>query len=207
MSDSRDRFSSSFQRAIDIFRKRGGVLRASEALRAGIHPRTLYAMRDAGVIERLTRGLYRLVETPALGNPDLVTVALKVPKGVICLVSALAFHNITTQVPHKVYVALPRDSREPHLRYPPLQVFEFSGEAYSAGVEIRKLDGVPVRIYSPEKTLADCFKYRNKLGLDVAIEALKLYVERRNVKVDEIMRYAQICRVANVMRPYLEAVF
>lgn len=199
--------SDSFQRAIDIFRERGGVLRASEALRAGIHPRTLYAMRDAGVIERLSRGLYRLVETPSLGNLDLVTVALKVPKGVICLVSALAFHNLTTQVPHEVYIALPRDSREPHLQYPPLQVFEFSGEAYSAGIETHELDGVPVRIYSPEKTLADCFKYRNKLGLDVAIEALKLYAERRNVEADEIMRFARICRVANVMRPYLEAVF
>ncbi len=207
MSGSRDRFGGSFQRAIGIFREQGGMLRTSEALRVGIHPRTLYGLRDAGIIERLSRGLYRLVETPPLGNPDLITVALKVPKGVICLVSALAFHNLTIQVPHKVYLALPRESRKPRLRYPPLQVFEFGSEVFPAGIEVHELDGVSVRVYSPEKTLADCFKYRNKLGLDVAIEALKLYAERRNVKVGEITRYAQICRVAKVMRPYLEVVF
>jgi predicted transcriptional regulator of viral defense system len=163
-------------------------------------------MRDAGLLKRLSRGLYRLTEAPPLGDPDLVTVALRAPDAVICLISALAHHDLTTQVPHAVYVALPTGARKPRLRQPPLEVFEFGGEAWREGIETHELDGVPVRIYSPEKTLADCFKYRNKLGLDTAIEALKLYVERGEVDVDAIMRYARICRVARVMRPYLEAV-
>lgn len=207
MPKNEERQQANFAQGIRIFREHGGLLRTSNAIRAGVHPRMLYAMRDAGVLERLSRGLYRLVETVPLGNPDLITVALKVPHGVVCLVSALAFHNFTTQVPHVVYLALERGSEPPRIKHPPVQVFWFSGNAFSAGIETHELDGVPVRIYSPEKTLADCFKYRNKLGLDIAIEALRLYTGRRNVKVDEIMRFARICRVANVIRPYLEAVF
>jgi len=197
---------SKSQQGAEVFRRRGGVLRTGEALGAGIHPRTLYAMRDAGAIVPLSRGLYRLADAARLANPDLVTVALKVPKGVICLTSALAYHEITTQVPHAVYVAVRTDAREPRLHRPPLEVFEFGGKAFSIGIETHELDGVRVRIYSPEKTLADSFKYRNKLGLSTAIEALKLYAARGQVRVDKIMRYARVCRVANVMRPYLEAI-
>jgi len=192
-------------RAKGIFRRHGGTLRTSQAIKAGIHRRTLYAMRDARIVERLSRGLYRLAEAPPLSNPDIVTVALKVPDAVVCLISALAFHNLTAQVPHAVYIALPTHAWEPGFRQPPVEVFEFGGKAYSEGIEIHELDGVPVRIYGPEKTLADCFKYRNKLGLGVAIEALKLYAERGRGDVDAIMRFARICRVARVMRPYLEA--
>jgi len=195
-----------YQRARNIFRKHGGVLCTKEAIEAGIHPRTLYAMRDEGVIEKLARGLYSLPASEPLANPDLVTVAKKIPKGVICLISALAFHEITIQVPHEIHVALPRNAQEPRLPYPPIRVFEFSEQAFEIGIETHTLDGVPVRIYDAEKTLADCFKYRNKLGLDVAIEALRLYVENGNLKVDAIMRYARACRVANVMKPYLEAI-
>jgi predicted transcriptional regulator of viral defense system len=192
-------------KAKEVFRRHGGTLRTGEAIEGGIHRRTLYAMRDARLIERLSRGLYRLAEAPPLSHPDLVTVALKAPEAVVCLISALAFHDLTTQVPHAVYLAVPTHAWEPGFRRPPLEVFEFGGEAYSAGIETHELDGVPVRIYSPEKTLADCFKYRGKLGLDAAIEALKLYAERGKVDVGAIMRYARICRVARTMRPYLEA--
>ncbi len=162
-------------------------------------------MRDAGIVERLSRGLYRLAELPRLGDPDLVTVSLKVPRGVICLISALAHHEITTQIPHQIHVALARGAEPPRLDYPPLRVFWFSGGAFTEGVETHKLDGVPVRVYSPEKTLADCFKYRNKIGLDTAVEALKLYRERRRPNVDALVRHARVCRVEKVMRPYLEA--
>ena len=196
---------ANFEQARRTFQQHGGILRTSEAIQAGIHPRTLYAMRDAGIAERLSRGLYRLAETAPLGNPDLITVALKVPHGVVCLISALAFHGLTTQIPHVVYLGLKRGAEAPRIEHPPLQLFWFSGEAFTAGVETHELDGVPVRVYSPEKTLADCFKYRNKVGLDTAIEALRLYRERRDLKVDDIMRFARVCRVANVMRPYLEA--
>jgi predicted transcriptional regulator of viral defense system len=124
---------------------------------------------------------------------------------VICLISALAFHDLTTQIPHEVHVALPRGAEEPRLDHPPIATYRFSGKAFTEGVETHKLDGVPVRVYSPEKTLADCFKFRNKIGLDTVVEAVRLYHERRNVKVDDLMRYAAICRVSRIIRPYLEA--
>jgi predicted transcriptional regulator of viral defense system len=195
-----------FRKAVVVFRGHGGLLKTTDALHAGIHPRTLYAMRDAGFLEQLSRGLYRLAEMPALGNPDLVSVALKVPGGVICLISALSFHEITTQIPHEVYVALERGARAPRLDYPPLRVFRFTGKAFTEGVEDHEIDGVSARIYSPEKTLADCFKYRNKIGLDTALEALRLYRQRKPIKVEALIEFARICRVERVMRPYLEAV-
>jgi predicted transcriptional regulator of viral defense system len=196
---------TTFDKAKALFRRHGGLLRTSEALRLGIHPRTLYAMRDEGVLEQLSRGLYRLAELPPLGAPDLVAVARKVPAGVICLISALAFHELTTQIPHAVYVALARGTEPPRLDYPPVRIFWFTGDAFTEGVEIHKLDHVSVPVYTPEKTLADCFKYRNKLGLDVAVEALKLYRQRKRMRLDELLRFARICRVEKVMRPYLEA--
>jgi predicted transcriptional regulator of viral defense system len=192
-------------KARDLFRRQGGVLRTREALRLGIHPRTLYEMREKGAVEQMSRGLYRLSSLPKLGNPDLVSVSLKIPQGVICLVSALAFHDLTTQIPHQVYVALPRGAEPPRMSIPPIRVCWFAGPAFTQGVELHKLDNVPVRVYSPEKTLADCFKYRNKIGLDTALEALKVYLERRNAKTDELLRYAAVCRVHKIIRPYLEA--
>ncbi|HEV8131521.1 MAG TPA: type IV toxin-antitoxin system AbiEi family antitoxin domain-containing protein [Acidobacteriota bacterium] len=188
-----------------IFRGRRRPLRTTEAIRLGIHPRTLYAMRDQGIIEPLGRGLYRLSGQP-LANPDLVTVALKISNGVICLISALAFHEMTTQVPHEVYVAVLKGAEPPRLRHPPVRVFWFSGRAFSEGIETHAVDRVPVRVYSAEKTLADCFKYRNKIGLDTAVEALKLYRRRKSFSVERLLRYARICRVEKVLRPYLEAV-
>lgn len=189
-----------------ICQAQGGVVRTAEALRAGVHPRTLYALRDEGFLERLERGLYRLAELPEIGQPDLVTVALKVPSGVICLISALAFHELTTQIPHEVSIALRRRSEPPRLQFPPIRIYWFASNALTAGVETHEIDGVCVRIYSPEKTLADCFKYRNKIGLDTAVEALRLYRERRKLNTRALMEYAAIDRVQNVMRPYLEAV-
>ena len=194
-----------FEKARNILRQHGGILRMSEAIHAGIHRKMLYAMLDAGIIEKLYRGLYRLADLPPLGNPDLVSVAMKVPTGVICLISSLSFHEITTQVPHEVYIALRRGAEPPRLKHPPVRIFWFTGEAFTEGIETPKVDGVQLRIYSPEKTVVDCFKYRNKIGMDTAVEALKLYRERKRIKVNELIRYARICRVEKVMRPYLEA--
>lgn len=196
---------SRFDRVVTVFKKHGGILRAGQALRAGIHPSTLYAMRDSGVLEAVSRGVYRLADSAPLGNPDLVTVATRVPGGVICLISALAFHELTTQIPHEVHVALARGAEEPRLDHPPIKTYRFTGEAFTEGVETHDIDGVSVRIYSPEKTLADCFKFRGKVGIDTAVEAVRFYRERRNVKVDDLMRYAAICRVQKIIRPYLEA--
>ena len=197
---------SRFDRAVGIFKRHGGILRTAQALRAGIHPGTLYAMRDSGALEVISRGVYRLADSPPLINPDLVTVATRVPGGVICLISALAFHELTTQIPHEVHVALPRGAEEPRLDHPPIKTYRFTGEAFTEGVEAHELDGVSVRIYSPEKTLADCFKFRNQVGLDTVVEAVRFYRERRGIKVDDLMRYAGICRVKKIIRPYLEAI-
>lgn len=185
--------------------RHGGVIRTAEAIRAGVHPRTLYALRDSGFLERLERGLYRLAELPELGDPDLVTVALKAPGGVVCLISALAHHDLTTQIPHEVSVALPRHAEPPRISAPPIRVYWFSAASMTAGVEVQVIDRVRVRIFSPEKTIADCFKYRNKIGLDLALEALRLYFKRGRANLDDLTRYAKIDRVQNVIRPYLEA--
>jgi predicted transcriptional regulator of viral defense system len=198
--------NSRFARAVKIFKNQGGILRTAQALKAGIHPGTLYAMRDSGVLEVISRGVFRLSDSPPLGNPDLVTVATRVPSGVICLISALAFYELTTQIPHEVHVALPRGAEEPRLDYPPIKTYRFSAEAFTAGVDVHDLDGVAMRIYNPEKTLADCFKFRNKVGLDSVVEAIRFYRERRTIKVDDLMRYAAVCRVNRIMRPYLEAI-
>ncbi|MCG3174992.1 MAG: hypothetical protein GMKNLPBB_03326 [Myxococcota bacterium] len=188
-----------------IFRAHGGTLRTGEALAAGVHPRTLYAMRDAGVLLELSRGLYRLAGLLPLSSPDLATVGKRVPKGVVCLISALAFHELTTQIPHVVHLALPRNMRTPKLDHPPLQVYRFSPEAFKAGVETHTIEGVVIQIYSMEKTLVDCFKYRNKIGLDVALEALRSYRGRRGARLQRVLEYARVCRVESVVRPYLEA--
>ena len=195
-----------FDRAVAVFKKNGGILRTSQALRAGIHPSTLYTMRDGGMLEVVSRGVFRLAGSEPLENPDLVTIATRVPSGVICLISALAFHQITTQIPHEIHVAIQRGAELPRLKYPPIKIYWFKDQAFTAGVDTHKLDGVDIHIYSPEKTLADCFKFRNKIGLDTAVEAVRFYRERRSVNVDALMRYAAICRVEKVMRPYLEAI-
>jgi predicted transcriptional regulator of viral defense system len=196
---------SASEEAVALFREQGGILRTSEALCLGIDSRTLYALRDAGILEQLARGLYRLADLPPLSNPDLVIVAHKIPQGVICLVSALAFHELTTQIPHVVDLALESGSRRPRLTFPPLRVFWFSGPAWSEGVEERQVDNSPVRIYGPEKSIADAFKFRRKLGLDLAVEALQAYRDRPDFGVERLLHYARICRVEQVMSPYLEA--
>ena len=182
------------------------MLRTSEAIRYGVHPRVLYELRDRGDLERIDRGLYRLTTAEALTNPDLVAVAMRAPRAVICLISALAHHELTTQVPHAVDLAVPSHAQAPKIRKIPIRVFWFPPSSFNAGVEVVEIDKTPVRIYSAEKTLADCFKYRNKIGLDVAIEALRTYVEARpKPDLQAITEFAQTNRVFRLMRPYLEA--
>ena len=158
------------------------------------------------MLEQVSRGVYRLADSPPLGNPDLVTVATRIPAGVICLISALSFHELTTQIPHEVHVALATGAEEPRVDFPPIRAYRFDGQSYSEGVEVHDLDGVGVRIYCAEKTLADCFKFRNRIGLDIAVEALRSYRERKTLRRDELVRYASICRMRKVMQPYLEAI-
>jgi predicted transcriptional regulator of viral defense system len=163
-------------------------------------------MRDEGIIIQENRGLYRLAEATPPGNPDLVHVAVLVPKAVVCLISALAFHDLTTQIPHKIYIALPRRSQRPRLTYPVLDVIWLPETAYKAGVKEHVLDGVAVNIYCREKTIADCFRYEERVGKDVILEALREYKRQREVNVSALMQYARIDRVAEKMQPYLEAI-
>ena len=200
MSDDKSK-----QTPAEIFHQHGGQLRMSEAIRYGISRYMLYKMRDDGQLEQISRGIYRLLDMPPISNPDLVTVSLRYPNAVICLISALSYHGITTQIPHVVSVAISREARIPKLDSPPIQAYKFSKDAFQAGIETHLVDGVPVRIYCPEKTLADCFKYRNKLGMDVVLEALKLYKSQMKFQLDKLIKYARVCRVEKVMQPYLEA--
>ena len=196
--------NKNFEFAEHVFRRNGGILKTGQALDQGIHRRTLYAMRDAGLLERLDRGLYRLAGLTPLAEPDLITVALKIPKSVLCLISALHFHDITTQIPHAVSIAVRRGTEPPRLKFPPIKTYWFSGEAFTSGVEQHLIDNISVNIYSIEKTLVDCFKYRNKIGMDTVLEALSLYSENRKPEPRKLVHFAKICRVDKVMRPYLE---
>lgn len=197
--------SKVFAREVELFRQHRGGLRMSEALRLGVNRNTLYDMRDAGVIVAVTRGLYRLASLDPLAYPDLVTVASRVPRGVLCLISALSLHELTTQVPHTIDVALERGTRKPRLDYPPMRFFWFSGPAFHDGIETHEFDETSVRVYDPEKTLVDCFRYRNQIGMDVVLEALRFWRERRRKKLDVLLKYARMRHVERAMRPYLEA--
>lgn len=191
--------------ALQIIAAKGGTVRTSEALSAGIHPRTLYALRDSGHLIQLARGLYRLSDLPPVGDPDLALVAGRIPQGVVCLISALAIHDLTTQIPHEIHLAISRSARYPTLDEVPLAVYRFSRQSFSAGVTTHDIGGASVRIFDAEKSIADCFKYRNKIGIDIAIEALAFYRKRRAASMQRILEYARINRVGNVIRPYLEA--
>jgi predicted transcriptional regulator of viral defense system len=187
-----------------LARRRGSITRR-EVIEAGIHTQTLSRLVRAGALERAARGRYRLPEAPITEHHGLALVAAAAPKAVICLVSALSFHQIGTQLPHEVWIAIDRRDRRPALSYPRLRVQRFSGKALTEGIETHRIEGESVRIYAVAKTLADLFKYRNKVGLDVVLEALREAWRARRFTMDEIHRYARLCRVERVMRPYLEA--
>jgi len=192
-------------RTLKLARRRQGVT-ARDLAAAGIHRQVLSRLVESGEIERVVRGVYRLPEHPLTENHGLAMTSAVVPHGVICLLSALQFHGIGTQLPSEVWIAIDRRARRPALKYPPLRVVRYSGTALTEGVESHRIEGQTVRVYNVAKTVADCFKYRNKIGLDVALEALREARRAKQASADALWRYAKINRVANVMRPYLEAV-
>ena len=193
------------KQVLDLARK-AKILRVQDLAENGIHPEHLRRLYQRGLLVRMGRGVYILPNARISGNFSLAEVAKKVPRGIICLLSALRFHDIGTQSPSEVWIALDRKSARPQVETPRLRVMRFSEAAFSSGVETHKIDGVNVRVYCPAKTVADCFKYRNKIGLDVAIEALRECRRTRKCKIDDLWKYAKVCRVANVMRPYLETI-
>lgn len=195
----------SFAIAKTIFEAHKGILKASQAKQLGIDQKKLSQMLEIGILVREVRGIYRLADLPPLSNPDLIQVSMRVPNGIIFLISALNFYGLTTQIPYKVYMALPIGTKKPWLDYPPLEVYWLSQKTYSSGIEEHIIDGIPVHIYCREKTVADCFKFRNKIGSDIAIEALKDYLHQPGQDINTLMRYARIDRVEKILLPYLKA--
>lgn len=190
---------------LSIFRKHNGILRAGDAKKLGIHQQTIKNMFEAGFLVKESWGLYRLADIPPLSNPDLVQVALRIPESVICLISALNFHDLTTQIPYQVYIALRQKTKPPRFDYPPLDIVYLSEKTYSSGIEEHFIDGVAVHIYNKEKTVTDCFKFRNKIGKDVALEALKDYLNLPDRQISLLLEYSKVNRVERIIRPYIEA--
>jgi len=190
--------------ALEIIRARG-LVRPKELEALGVPRSLLYRLVREGLVERQARGVYSVRDhTPTAGHA-LAQVAKRVPRAVFCLLTALRFHGLTTQAPPEVWIAIPGKARRPQLDYPRLQVARFSGAALHEGIETHRLEGVTIRVYSAAKTVADCFKYRNKIGLDVAVEALRDFTRHHRGGATELARFARICRVTRVMQPYLDA--
>lgn len=192
------------QRALRLIR-RTGVVRPLDFEAHGIPRSRLYSLVREGLVVRQSRGVYVAADHPYTEKHGLAQVAKRVPRAVICLLSALRFHEVTTQNPSQIWIALPEKARKPQLEYPPVRVVRFSGPALSESVETHRIEGVEVRVYSLAKTVVDCFKYRHKIGLDVALEALREGWRAGKFTMDQLDRAAQVCRVQRVMRPYLEA--
>ena len=186
--------------------QRQRLLSAADVRAHGWSPQLLIKLEQSGKLQRITRGLYSLPDSPMTEHQSLIEVCRRVPKAVVCLLSALQFHGIGTQLPFEVWIALPEATQTPALDTPALRIARLRGEAYSEGIETLVEHGSTIRVYSVAKTITDCFKFRHKVGLDVALEALKDAWQRRKLNIDEVTHFAKINRVAKVMQPYLEAV-
>ena len=196
--------TSKSNQVLNIVRK-SGILRPRDLASRSI-PRTyLQRLHEQGLLVKEARGLYKLPDAEVTENHSLAEACKRVPRGVVCLLSALQFHKLTTQAPSEVWLALDRKARAPREGGQPLRFVRMSGRALTEGIEDHRIEGVAVKVYKPAKTVADCFKYRNKIGLDVALEALRDYRQKHRAGMDELWRFAKICRVERVMRPYLEA--
>jgi predicted transcriptional regulator of viral defense system len=192
------------QRILTLTRKHG-IIRVQDLKDEGIHPEYLRRMVAQGLIIQAGRGLYTAADADISAHHSLAQVSKWVPRGVICLISALQFHNIGTQNPFEVWLALERNVASPRIQYPPLRIVRFSGESFSNGIEEHLIENITVKVYNPAKTIADCFKFRNKVGLDVAMEALRDCIKQRLCTNDELWNYSKICRVSNIMKPYIES--
>jgi predicted transcriptional regulator of viral defense system len=196
--------ATSHQDILDLAAERG-LIRPRDLTERGLPTVALTRLVRQGRLQRVARGLYALPDRPVSEHNALAEVARKHPQAIVCLLSALRFHGLTTQSPFEVWLAIPNKARAPKMDHPPLRIVRFSGEALTVGVEDHVIDGVPVRVTSVARTVADCFKFRNKTGLDVALEALQEAWRAKRASMDELWRYATLCRVANVMRPYMES--
>ena len=194
------------EKLLNFLKKKNGLASYADIMEAGFSKIILKNSLTSKRIHKVDRSLYRLAEGDSLSNPDLVTTAIKVPHGVVCLISALSFHNATDEVPRYVHIAIPRGSHANKVLYPPVKYYRFNIKTWEAGIEEHKIDGRKIKVYCLAKTVADCFKFRNRVGVYVAREALKIAVDEKKIKPKEIMEYAKICRVARIIRPTLEAI-
>lgn len=198
--------STKEKKFIEFLKKRGGMVSYKEIIKAGFNKASLNDNLNSGQIQKVDRALYRLSDNFTLSNPDLVAVSIKVSKGVVCLLSALSFHEATNEIPRYINIAIPRGAYANKINYPPVKFYHFASEAWKAGIEKFEIEGYQIKVYSLAKTIADCFKFRNKIGMDVAREALKIAITEKDVQPKEIMQYAEICRVDNIIKPVLEAI-
>jgi len=190
---------------INFLKKKGGLASYAEIIEAGFSKAILKTILNSGQIQKIDRGLYRLSKGSLLSNPDVVAVSIKVPKGIMCLLSALSFHEATIEIPHYVDIAIPRGTHANKIKYPPVRFYRFAPNVWEAGLEEHEIEGHRIRVYGLARTIADCFKFRNKIGMDVARDALKVAVTEKGIKPKEIMLYARICRVDSIIKPILEA--
>ena len=186
--------------------REAGIFRPRDLVPHGIPRTALRRLEKRGKVRRIARGLYELAEPDPTEYVDLMAVCKRVPKGVVCLISALNFHGLTNQMPYEVWLAIDVKAHKPKIEHPPVRIVRFSGDALTFGVEAHHIEGVQIRVTSPAKTVADCFKYRNKVGTDVAAEALGTFRRSRKGRMDDLWDAAEVCRVTNVMRPYLESI-
>jgi predicted transcriptional regulator of viral defense system len=192
--------------ALKLFRDKGGTLRTRDLIALGIHTDSLYALREKGQIVELGRGLYRVADALEAEYPDLAVVAARAPNAAVCLISALSYHDITTQIPSSIHLAVPRGTYKRIRLSMPITVYQFNTKTFTEGLESHRIGGMPVKIYSVARTVVDCFKFRNKFGIDVALEALRLARQRKRVQNRELLRYARLLRVETPMSPYLQAI-
>jgi predicted transcriptional regulator of viral defense system len=193
------------ERIYKVFKKYKGFTRTKDILAAGIHPRDIKRVKDEGQIIRIKRGLYRLANISLISNQGFVDLAHAVPGGVICLLSALSYYELTTFNPLVIEMAICRGSRKPKINYPPVEFYHFSKKQFEAGISKIKIKGHEIRIYNPEKTICDCFRYRNKLGLDIAKEGLSEYLKRKDRNLEKLLEYAEICRIKPLLQTWLNA--
>ena len=186
--------------------KEKGIIQANDLEPFGIARNYLYKLCKEGLLIKTARGMYMLPDAPITENQNFIKIAKKIPNAVVCLISALSFHGITTQIPHEIWIAVPRDTWRPSMDYPPLHYTVLTKNVYDFGIQEVNINGTIVKIYSPAKTIADCFKFRNIVGIDVAIEALREVWRSRKATMDELAEAAEVNRVSKIMRPYLEAI-
>jgi predicted transcriptional regulator of viral defense system len=193
-------------KALNSFRDRGGTLRTRDLMALGVHTDVLYALRQEGRIIELGRGLYRLTDAGEAEHPDLALIAARAPTAAVCLISALSYHGITTQIPSAVSLAVPRGSYHRIKMSIPVTVYRFDPKTFLEGLETHRIGGMPLKIYGVARTVVDCFKFRNKVGLDIALEALRLARQRKKLQNRELLHYARLLRVEKPMTPYLQAI-